>query len=192
MVLVRYEACSNVELHRRGQPDCTKHLITSEKLVLCLKAEFDENINRFIPISECRSYCAPFKLTYLEYGYTVIGKGTISGLWNRVSREVQVYQILRKAQGSAVPVFLGTIDLSKTYHLDGAGPIRHIKNGSDTWAPELKRQSQISNKEIESLGMIHDDLRRENVLWCEELKRALIIDFHGATLKSRLALRGVM
>ncbi|KAJ5630105.1 hypothetical protein N7528_003762 [Penicillium herquei] len=190
------EACPNVELHRRGQPDCTKHLITSEKLVLCLKAEFDENIDRCIPIGECGSYGAPFKLTYLEYGYTVIGKGTISGLWDRVSREVQVYQILRKAQGSAVPVFLGTIDLAKTYHLDGAGPIRHMlvmgfageRTAKMDLTPELERQIQISNKEIESLGIIHDDLRRENVLWCEELKRALIIDFNDATLKSRPSL----
>ncbi|KAJ5719006.1 hypothetical protein N7493_007461 [Penicillium malachiteum] len=191
------EECPNVELHRRGQPDCTKHLITSEKLVLCLKAEFDENIDRCIPIGEYGSYGAPFKLTYLEYGYTVIGKGTISDLWDRVSREVQVYQILRKAQGSAVPVFLGTIDLAKTYYLDGAGPIRHMlvmgfageRMAKMDLTPELKREIQKSNKEIESLGIIHDDLRRENVLWCEELKRALIIDFHGATLKSRPSLQ---
>ncbi|KAJ5718899.1 uncharacterized protein N7483_009981 [Penicillium malachiteum] len=105
---------------------CPNHLITSENLVLCLKAEFDEKIDRCIPIGGCGSYGAQFILTYLEYGYTVIGKGTTSDLWDRVSREVQVYQILRKAQGSAVPVSLGTIDLAKTYHLDGAGPIRHM------------------------------------------------------------------
>ncbi|KAJ6037375.1 hypothetical protein N7540_001654 [Penicillium herquei] len=190
------EACPNVELHRRGH-DCTKHLITSENLVLCLKEEFDENIDRCIPIGGCGSYGAPFKLTYLDYGYTVIGKGTTSDLWDHVSREVQVYQILRKAQGSAVPVFLGTIDLAKTYHLDGAGPIKHMlvmgfageRTATMDLTPELRREIKRSQKEIESLGIIHDDLRRENVLWCEELKRALIIDFHGATLKSRPSLQ---
>jgi hypothetical protein len=58
-------------------------------------------------ILNCGSYGAPFKLTCTKYGYTVIGKGTTSSLWKEVSREAQVYRILRKAQDSAVPVFLG-------------------------------------------------------------------------------------
>ncbi|KAJ5365210.1 hypothetical protein N7517_008096, partial [Penicillium concentricum] len=33
----------------------------------------------------------PFKLTCVEYGYTIVRKGTTSGLWKEVSREVQVY-----------------------------------------------------------------------------------------------------
>ncbi|KAJ5865220.1 uncharacterized protein N7529_007136, partial [Penicillium soppii] len=54
-------------------------------------------------ILNCGSYGAPFKLTCTKHGYTVIGKGTTSGLWKEVSREAQVYRILRKAQDSAVP-----------------------------------------------------------------------------------------
>ena len=44
-------------------------------------------------------YRAPFNPTCTGYGYTVIGKGTTSGLWREVSREALVYQILRKAKG---------------------------------------------------------------------------------------------
>ncbi|CDM35111.1 unnamed protein product [Penicillium roqueforti FM164] len=44
----------------------------------------------------------PFELACVEYGYTVIGKGTTSGLWKEVSREAQVYQILRKAQSANI------------------------------------------------------------------------------------------
>ncbi|KAJ5742659.1 uncharacterized protein N7511_011230 [Penicillium nucicola] len=62
----------------------------------------------------------------IEYGYTVVGKGTTSGLWKEVSREAQVYRVLRKAQGSTVPIFLGTIGLAKIYYLHGAGEIRHM------------------------------------------------------------------
>jgi hypothetical protein len=43
----------------------------------------------------------------------------------KVSNEAKVYRILRKAQESAVPVFLGTIDLAMTYFLHGEGEIRH-------------------------------------------------------------------
>lgn len=91
-----------------------------------LKAQLDENIDRCTPIGNCGAYGAPFKLTCATYGYAVVGKGTTSELWKEVSRESQVYQVLRKAQGSAVPVFLGMIDLAKVYFLHGAGEIRHM------------------------------------------------------------------
>ncbi|PWY81001.1 hypothetical protein BO83DRAFT_405637 [Aspergillus eucalypticola CBS 122712] len=39
-----------------------------------------------------------------------------------------------------------------------------------------------SVKEIRSLGICHQDLRLENVLWNAELQRALIINFHRCTL----------
>ncbi|KKZ61904.1 hypothetical protein EMCG_03603 [[Emmonsia] crescens] len=41
-------------------------------------------------------------------------------------RVLEVYKALQKAQGSAVPVFLGKIDLKKIYFLHGAGQIRHM------------------------------------------------------------------
>ncbi|QKX56676.1 uncharacterized protein TRUGW13939_03782 [Talaromyces rugulosus] len=107
------DLCPNVEHHRRGQNDLTLHRISAEGLVILLKNDLDENINRCIPFGGSGSYGAPFKLTCMEYGYTVVGKGTISRLWEEVSREVEVYRILQKAQGLAVPVFLGTIDLAK-------------------------------------------------------------------------------
>ncbi|CAG8069691.1 unnamed protein product [Penicillium salamii] len=114
-----------------------------------------------------------------------------------MSREAQVYQILRKAQGSAVPVFLGTIDLAKIYFLHGAGEIRHMLvmgwGGESTTSMELTpillREIHKSNREIKALGIIHEDLRRDNILWNEELGRALIIDFHRSTLKSRPTLQ---
>lgn len=191
------ELCPNVDHHRRGQDDPTQHPISAEDLMLSLKGQLDENIDRCIPLGGCGSYGAPFKLTCTKYGYTVIGKGTTSGLWKEVSREAQVYRLLRRAQGSAVPVFLGTIDLAKIYYLHGAGQIRHMLImgwGGECTAmmeltPHLRREIHRSNKEIKALGIIHEDLRCDNVLWNEELGRALIIDFHRSTLKCRPSLQ---
>ncbi|KAL4981511.1 hypothetical protein BDW68DRAFT_172275 [Aspergillus falconensis] len=179
-------------LHRQSNND-RQHPTTSVALVDSLKAQLDENIDRCTPLGSCGAYGAPFKLTCATYGYTVIGKGTTSGLWEEVSREVQVYQLLRKAQGSAVPVFLGTINLAKTYFLHGAGPIRHILvmgwGGESTavmeLAPWLLLEIHRSKKEIEDLGIIHEDLRPDNILWNKELGQALIIDFHRSALRSR-------
>lgn len=72
--------CPNVDYHRRGQDDPTQHPISAEDLMLSLKGQLDENIDRCIPLSGCGSYGAPFKLTCTKYGYTVIGKDTTSGL----------------------------------------------------------------------------------------------------------------
>jgi serine/threonine protein kinase len=190
------DRCPNVMLHRRNKGDL-QHRITSEDLVRLLKAQLDENIDRCTPLGGCGAYGAPFKLTCIPYGYTVVGKGTTSGLWKEVSREAEVYRILQKAQGSAVPVFLGTIDLAKIYFLHGAGEIRHMLVmawGGESMAsmeltPKLLQRIHQSNKEIRALGIIHEDLRRDNVLWNEELGRAMIIDFHRSTLKCRPTLQ---
>ncbi|KAJ5993179.1 hypothetical protein N7451_008903 [Penicillium sp. IBT 35674x] len=189
------ELCPNVDHHREVQKDPSHHPISVGNLMISLKSQLDENIDRCIPFGRCGSYGAPFKLTCTKYGYTVIGKGTTSGLWKEVSREAQIYQILRKAQASAVPVFLGTIDLAKIYFLHGAGQIRHMLvmgwGGESTAEMELTQRLRCeihkSNKEIKALGIIHEDLRRDNVLWSEELGRALIIDFHRSTLRCRPA-----
>ncbi|KAJ6171281.1 hypothetical protein N7470_000348 [Penicillium chermesinum] len=174
--------------------DGSRHPINAESLVLLLKEQLDEDIDQCTPFGSCGAYGAPFKITSTTHGYTVVGKGTTSELWKEVSREAQVYQVLGKAQGSAVPVFLGTIDLAQIYFLHGAGQIRHMLimgwGGESTatmeLTPSLLQEIRRSDKEIEGLGVIHGDLRRENVLWNEELGRALIIDFHRSTLKRLL------
>ncbi|KAJ8098400.1 hypothetical protein POJ06DRAFT_283007 [Lipomyces tetrasporus] len=186
--------CPNVELHRQGR-DNDRHLISTERLVQLLKQQLDENIDHdCTPFGVCGAYGAPFKVTCVPYGYTVVGKGTTSRLWNEVSREADVYRVLKKAQGSAVPVFLGTIDLEKIYFLHGGGQIRHMLlmayGGKDT--TELEHSQALfheigrSRKEIRALGVEHGDMRFANVLWNEELGRALIIDFHRSKLAPRL------
>ncbi|KAH1413960.1 hypothetical protein KXX32_002077, partial [Aspergillus fumigatus] len=49
----------------------------------------------------------------------------------------------------------------------------------------LDRAISRSLKEIRSLGVLHQDLRPENILWNAELERALIIDFHRCALDQR-------
>ncbi|KAJ5087271.1 hypothetical protein N7456_010887 [Penicillium angulare] len=184
-------SCPNIEHHRQGQVDLTKHSVTSEDMLRELKDELDNDIDRCIPLGSRGSYGAPFKLTCSKYGYTVLGKGTTSSLWKEVSKEKDVYHILRAAQGSAVPVFWGAIDLENIFFLHNAGPICHMLimgwAGENTAkmeiTPSLRREIKRSNKEIEALRIIHKDLRCENILWNEELGRAMIIDFHRSALR---------
>jgi hypothetical protein len=68
---------------------------------------------------------ALFKVTYAVYGYTLVGKATTSRRW-KLSREVDIYYIPQRAQGSVIPVFLGAINLAKVYFLHGVRGIQHI------------------------------------------------------------------
>jgi serine/threonine protein kinase len=54
-------------------------------------------------------------------------------------------------------------------------------------APALWREISRSKNEIRALGVVHQDLRPDNILWNSELGRALIIDFHRSTLDLRPA-----
>ncbi|KAH8431854.1 uncharacterized protein LDX57_009505 [Aspergillus melleus] len=130
---------------------------------------------------------APFKVTCVRYGYTVVGKGTTCFLWRQLEREADVYRMLSPVQGSAVPVFLGKINMQKIYRLHGAGKIWHMLlmgwggDTIDTVKTDIRTENRSiarAKKEIESLGVLHQDLASRNVLWNEELDRAMIIDFH--------------
>nr|KMM64572.1 hypothetical protein CPAG_00924 [Coccidioides posadasii RMSCC 3488] len=166
----------------------------AQDLMLMLKRQLDQDLDQdCTPMGECGAYGAPFKVTCAAYGYTVVGKGTTSRLWKEVSQEAEIYHVLQRVQGSAVPVFLGKIDLAQIYFLHGAGQIRHMLLMG--WGGEsvvhTKQDKSIrsaisqSKREIRSLGVLHGDLRPENILWNTELKRALIIDFHRCTLSNQ-------
>ncbi|PWY77073.1 hypothetical protein BO70DRAFT_295025 [Aspergillus heteromorphus CBS 117.55] len=185
--------CPNVKLHQLGG-NGRQHPVNADSLVQQLKQQLDDDLDyNCTPFDICGSYGAPFKITSTTHGYTMVGKGTTSRLWPEVSREAQIYQVLKKAQCSAISVFLGAIDLDKTYFLHGAGEIRHMLLMA--WAGQSICETQIDEKlereiskscaEIRSLGVTHGDLREENILWNAELQRALIIDFHRCHLDHR-------
>ncbi|KAL5001376.1 hypothetical protein BDV10DRAFT_192292 [Aspergillus recurvatus] len=107
---------------------------------------------------KCGAYRALFKITCALYGYT----RTTTCLWKEAFREVDAYHVLSEAQGSAIPVFLGAINLAKIYFLHGAGEVSHML--------------------LMAWGGGDYNLRPENISWNPELGRALIIGFQRSTL----------
>ncbi|KAI7340611.1 hypothetical protein KC315_g594 [Hortaea werneckii] len=184
--------CPNISCHRQGR-ETDRHLVSAGEMVRMLKKQLDEDVDDHCePLGECGASGAPFRLRCKSLGYTIIGKGTTSALWHVVAREAQFYQILRPAQGSAIPVFLGELDMKQTFYLHGAGGIQHMLlmawGGEPPtklqWdeCPNVRKALKTSHAQIWKLGVRHGDLRRGNVLWNEELSRMLIIDFHKSTL----------
>ncbi|KAL4763531.1 uncharacterized protein BDW70DRAFT_148645 [Aspergillus foveolatus] len=140
--------------------------------------QLDENIDQdCTPMGFCGATGAPFKVTCTAYGYTIVGKGTTSDLWDVV-------------QGSAVPVFLGMVNLAKFYYVHGAGKIRHMLIMA--WAgepiheierdPMVAREVSRSVHEIQSLEVFtrRPSIRKYSVE--TELGRAMVIDFHRSEL----------
>ena len=185
------ESCPNVVEHRKGQAT-NRHQITLVGLVEHLKQQLDRDVDHFCdPFGTCGAYGAPFRVRCESYGYTVVGKGTTSHLWGEVYQEASVYKTLHAAQGSAVPVFVGSIDLKLTYRLHGAGAIKHMLlmawggkhlTREQTKSKTILRAITRSRHDIEALGIEHCDIRPENLLWSEELQRVLFIDFHRVKL----------
>ncbi|EGD95585.1 hypothetical protein TESG_03058 [Trichophyton tonsurans CBS 112818] len=182
--------CPNAERHRSINGG-DKHPIDAGGLVGLIKQQLDEDLDRdCTPFGTCGSYGQPFKITCRQYGYTVVGKGTTARRWDEVRREADVYRVLQKVQGSAVPVFLGPIDLRMVYHVHGAGSIERMllmgwggqKVSSLQSLPELTEHIERSKRQILDLGVVHEDLKPDNILWNSELQRALIIDFHRSRL----------
>ncbi|KAH8434443.1 uncharacterized protein LDX57_012090 [Aspergillus melleus] len=122
-------ACPNTGLHILGRTE-DRHPISAVDLVKMLKAQLDQDLDHNCtpmgPCGSCGKSGAPFRIICSTLGYTVVGKGTTPKRWRMVSREAEAYGVLKDAQGSAVPVFLGAINLAQTYFLHGAGRIRHM------------------------------------------------------------------
>ncbi|KID86968.1 Protein kinase-like domain protein, partial [Metarhizium majus ARSEF 297] len=187
------EKCPNIRLHQQDRNNKT-HPVTAEQLLCSLKEQLNQNLDQNCTPFGCTGRSgAPFKLTCATFGYTVVGKGTTTDWWPEVSREADAYRLLQKAQASAVPVFLGTMDLVNAYFLHGAGEIRHMlvmgwggeSPGEIGAKSELSRELKRSEREVRQLGVIHGDLQRENILWNSEVRRILIIDFHQSKLVPR-------
>ncbi|KAB8213601.1 hypothetical protein BDV33DRAFT_196808 [Aspergillus novoparasiticus] len=148
------DRCPNVELHRQGGTN-NQHLIDASGLVRRIKQQLDQNLDvDCTPMGGCRASGAPFKITCTAYGYTVVGTGTISYLWNEIR-----HMLLMGWGGEPI------------HKLEDIESIRH----------EISR----SQKKICSLGVLHQDVRSDNMLWNAELERVLIIDFHRSHLDSR-------
>lgn len=133
----------------------------------------------------------------LVYGYTFVGKGTIQAFIPDLEHEGDVYRRLKPIQGAYVPVLLGTINLralGRTYYFEhrvyiihltllsyGGESIRHISRQAYPANLRKKHLSKILHM-VHQQGVVHEDIRADNILFCRDINETMLIDFERSKL----------
>ncbi|GAB1319923.1 hypothetical protein MFIFM68171_10133 [Madurella fahalii] len=191
--------CPNVSSHRTvaggslhpiGISDLCQ--LMREQLARCLDRDCE-------PLERRGKYGARgtlFKLSLAPYGYTFVGKGTIREYARYLSQEARVYGRLENLQGNAVPVFLGDVSLVNPYYLTARDALRFAgtsivymllmswagEEATEATVPDLAAEVARSLQALWSEGVIHGDERPANLLWSEERRRVMAVDFDRASL----------
>ncbi|KAG6106683.1 hypothetical protein E4U31_000666 [Claviceps sp. LM219 group G6] len=196
--------CPNVTLHCQGKTDEAayrkRHPVNHSEWLSLLWAQFKHSIDEgivFLGIFGAKGWC--FKITLLAYGYTFVGKGAVPANVESLQHESNIYKQLEPIQGSHVPVFLGAVDLrkmNKHYWIDIRVHVVHFMflswGGHHVEQDEMvkleiprSRLIELAEQAMDSVhekGVIHQDMRWENVLFNPETKGVMVIDFEQSDL----------
>jgi hypothetical protein len=140
-----------------------------------------------------------FRVRLRSHGYAVAAKCTPAYFVHRLRREASIYERLRPIQGIHVPVHLGNIDLETPYFYEGIVELVHmmfLSFGGNPISQHLtaknkalvSEQVKLSADAIHGLRVLHKDLMPRNILWNEETKRVMVIDFERAEVEHRTVL----
>ncbi|KAM0554146.1 hypothetical protein ACHAPJ_006945 [Fusarium lateritium] len=185
------ENCPNVALHRRASGS-TSHSINADDLRERIRVELGRPVHRLRSIKPLEGdgkygeTGALFKLSLRHFGYTFVGKGTFAAAVKRLQHEAEVYTRIEPLQGHFVPVCLGSIDLDTPFPLAAADIVYMLLMSwagdaltvADDFLPELPRFQGL----LRTYGVIHDDLRQQNVVRNHERGHIMLIDFNLAIM----------
>ncbi|KAL8968310.1 MAG: hypothetical protein Q9197_004950 [Variospora fuerteventurae] len=187
------QKCPNAALHPRSpRKQGSVHLLTKQTFCELVRLQLATTMNKDIKdlrLQGARSMV--FYITLATYGYTFVGKGTIDVFIPDLMHEASMYRRLRTLQGRSIPVHLGNIDLVYPWYEFRVQVIHMLLisyGGRSLTEKEYYHDftSQVTDIEMDllRLGVRHEDLRPDNLLWSEELKRVLLIDFERSRIRS--------
>lgn len=183
------DKCPNVSFHRKHGG---RHAINPQKFKDLVQKQLAEDLDHDCePLGLQGARGALFKLTLASYGYVFVGKGTVQAFVPDLLYEGTVYMQLAKVQGTAVPVYLGNINLTYCYFYDIGVRIIHMLLMS--WVGQeadddesikgwkgLEQEIRRTVDDVRRVGIDQADVRRPNLLWNQEQKRVMLIDFERA------------
>ena len=191
------QRCPNVSKHCEEGYQGNRHELSCEEFSTLLEKQLRRSRGEdFCPLGIQGARGALFKVTLMPYNYTVVAKGTVRPYVRYLRHEAEVYRRLAALQGDCVPVFLGSLDLQYEFYYDAAVRIVHmmlLSWSGERLNPEMltdtDRHMRISDAiravdAIHKAGVVHRDVRIPNLLWSEETKRVIVIDFERADIVS--------
>ena len=103
--------CPNVDLH----PKCLanrNHALNRVEFVSLVQKQLEQDLDMDCePLYTQGWRGALFRITLASHGYVFVAKGTVERNVRYLKRESEIYQHLEPLQGTAIPVYLGSIDL---------------------------------------------------------------------------------
>lgn len=191
--------CPNARAHGK-----THHAIDRPTFLARIHRQLSEDLDTACkPVSRPGSCGVLFQVRLESHGYTVAAKCTPVDFVQRLKREAAVYDILRPIQGVHVPVYLGNMDLETPYYYEGICELVHMmflsfggelisKHITVENRTDLARLADCSTEAIHNLGVLHKDLEPRNILWNEEKRQVMVIDFEQAlVIKPRTVLGAI-
>lgn len=193
--------CPNVKFHHAAKGNGSRyHPINHTQWRRLLHKQLQRSLDDgIVPLQKEGARGALFKVTLLAYGYTFIGKGTVSAFIPDLRHEERVYSRLRSLQGVNVPVYLGSIDLhamNKIYYYGHRVYIVYLMflswAGEVVWHVPDKEQAMVYRASAQTAlalvhqeGVVHRDVREPNALINVKTGQVMIIDFERAVLGER-------
>ncbi|KAI4168060.1 MAG: hypothetical protein LQ343_006693 [Gyalolechia ehrenbergii] len=187
-------SCPNFALHPQHHAS-DRHALTRPLLARLLRQQLAVDLDNYcINLRKGGRTGMLFKLTLLSHGYTFVAKGTGRGFIRSAKLEGRVYSLLKERQGQSIPVYLGNINLIQKW-IGGNFDVVHMLLMS--WAGEsvalniardepgqLLVQQQVEEFERQCIlmGIHHRDTFHRNILWGEETKQIMFIDFDQTIL----------
>ncbi len=193
------EMCPNVRDHGEG-----RHQIDRPTFLDLMRRQLSQNLDTDCkPVGLRGSRGVLFKVRLTSHGYTVAAKCTPIDFIAHLRHEAAIYERLRPIQGIHVPVHLGNVDLVRPYFYEGIAEIVHMmflsfggtlisQHISANNRPDLIERVGRSIQAIHRLGVLHRDAMPRNMLWNEEVRQVMVIDFERAAVPKLRAVLGVM
>lgn len=182
-------ACPNARLHGT---DC--HRLSRSTFLKRIRQQLSKDLDRNCEVIGLHGACGvPFRVRLESHGYTVVAKACPIELVYRLKWEAKIYDRLCPIQGTHVPVHLGNIDLEVPYYYEGICELKHMmflsyggKRMDKHLAADSKsfvsQQTEESVQAVRSLGVLHNDLAQRNMLWEDQTRRVMVIDFERAEM----------
>ncbi|KAL9593855.1 MAG: hypothetical protein Q9219_007351 [cf. Caloplaca sp. 3 TL-2023] len=184
--------CPNYDVHPKGKDYC-KHALTRPSLARLLRQQLAEDRDDYLLDLGLQGATGRlFKLTLASHGYTFVAKGTTRDFIADSKREARVYQHLKARQGKTIPVYLGNIDLVRPW-IGGGLYISHmllmsfagqcvLRASGASNLGLIKDEAVRFDEECVQMGALHTDTMFPNIMWNEERKNIMFVDFDRTIL----------